>query len=172
MSLEIKTSDKRFTVSCKYEKSLIAYFNTIEKRYFDWEKETWSFPVQKLESFKEYIAKNNIGYTEVSTKNSAKLLVKNDKIELSFSTYIKNFQDYVNIPGAQYLKSNRTFLIPLDQEDNLCNMLMDHNFSIFRNGEQVHSNCDNSQKRKSEEDDDQLENIEPRKLIVCESDNE
>jgi len=55
-------------------------------------------------------------------------------------------------------------LIPLDQEDNLCNMLMDHNFSIFRNGEQVHS--DNSQKRKSEEDDDQLENIEPRKLIV------
>ena len=170
MTLEIKTSDKRFTVSCEYEKSLIAYFNTIEKRYFDWEKETWSFPVQKLESFKEYIAKNNIGYTEISTKNSAKLLVKNDKIELSFSTYIKNFQDYVNIPGAQYLKSNRTFLIPLDQEDNLCNMLMDHNFSIFRNGEQVHS--DNSQKRKSEEDDDQLENIEPRKLIVCESDNE
>ena len=56
MSLEIKISDKRFTVSCKYEKSLIAYFYTIEKRDFDWEKETWAFKVQKLESFEKTLA--------------------------------------------------------------------------------------------------------------------
>jgi hypothetical protein len=55
MSLEITTSDRRFTIKCKYEKSLIEYFNTIDKRYFDYDKQTWSFPVDKLDAFKEHI---------------------------------------------------------------------------------------------------------------------
>ena len=50
MSLEITTSDRRFTIKCKYEKSLIEYFNTIDKRYFDYDKQEWSFPVDKLEA--------------------------------------------------------------------------------------------------------------------------
>jgi hypothetical protein len=135
MSLEITTSDRRFTIKCKYEKSLIEYFNTIDKRYFDYDKQTWSFPVDKLDAFKEHIVAKAIEFTETSTKNVAKLLVTSKHIELTFSSYIENFQDYVNIQGAEFIKGERKFLIPLEQEDKLCNMLLDHKFSVLRSGE-------------------------------------
>ena len=69
-----------------------------------------------------YMSKNNVTFTEIATKNMAKLNVKSEHIELSFASYIKNFQDYVNIDGAEYLRDERKFIIPLSQESTLCNI--------------------------------------------------
>ena len=162
MPLEITTLDRRFLVKCKYEKCLIDYFQTIEKRYYDFDKQTWSFPSNKLASFKSHMSKNNVTFTEIATKNMAKLNVKPEHIELAFSSYIQNFQDYVNIEGAEYLKDERKFIIPLSQESKLCNMLLDHNFSIIRSGEV----------KKEEQKDNDEEEEKESKLIVIESDED
>jgi len=177
MSLEITTSDRRFTIKCKYEKSLIEYFNTIDKRYFDYDKQEWSFPVDKLEAFKEYISTKKIEFSETSAKNIAKIFATDTHIELTFSSYIQNFQDYVNIQGAEYIKGERKFKIPLDKEDSLCNMLMDHKFSILRSGESLKRKVEAQESPKAiavdddddadvEEYDDDLEN-KPKKLVIA-----
>ena len=43
MPLKITTSERRFSVKCKYDQFLVDYFQTINKRYFDFEKQIWSF---------------------------------------------------------------------------------------------------------------------------------
>jgi hypothetical protein len=165
MSLQITTSDRRFSIKCRYKKTLIEYFNTIDKRYF--EKQEWSFPVDKLKAFKEYISTKKIEFSETSAKNVAKLFATDTHIELKFSSYIQNFQDYVNIQGAEYIKGERKFKIPLDKEDSLCNMLMDHKFSILRSGESLKRKIeapkaiavDDDDDADVEEYDEDLENI-------------
>ena len=178
MPLEITTSERRFSVKCKYDQFLVDYFQTINKRYFDFEKQIWSFPSNILDEFKSHLSKNKVTFTEIATKNMAKLNVKSEHIELSFASYIKNFQDYVNIDGAEYLRDERKFIIPLSQESTLCNMLLDHNFSIIRSGEdKMEEQKDDGEKASKlivlesgevQKDDDEKSS----KLIVLDSDDD
>jgi hypothetical protein len=130
------------------------------------------FPVEKLDAFKEHIVAKAIEFTETSTKNVAKLFVTSKHSELTFSSYIENFQEYVNIQGAEYKKSERKFLIPLEKEDNLCKMLLDHKYSVLRRDENFKRKTADSTKEIVIDSDDEDVKNKQKKLTIIETDEE
>jgi hypothetical protein len=139
-SLAIVKGSKRFSVTTNYNSELIRFFNTIDKRFYDYETQRWSFPIEILQDFVKFMEENQITYSKTDSKNFANINVKKDVIELTFQSYISQFGDFLSIPGATYLRSEKKFLLPLDKEQELCEQLMKHNFSIFRNGEMKQDN--------------------------------
>jgi hypothetical protein len=113
-----------------------------------------------------------IEFTETSTKNVAKLFVTSKHSELTFSSYIENFQEYVNIQGAEYKKSERKFLIPLEKEDNLCKMLLDHKYSVLRRDENFKRKTADSTKEIVIDSDDEDVKNKQKKLTIIETDEE
>ena len=134
-SLAIVKGTKRFSVTTNYNSELVRFFNTIDKRFYDYDTQRWSFPIEILQDFVKFMEDNQITYSKIDSKNFANINVKKDVIELTFQTYISQFGDFLSIPGATYLRSEKKFLLPIDKEQELCDQLMKHNFSIFRNGE-------------------------------------
>jgi hypothetical protein len=125
-----------------------------------------------LDAFKEHIVAKAIEFTETSTKNVAKLFVTSKHSELTFSSYIENFQEYVNIQGAEYKKSERKFLIPLEKEDNLCKMLLDHKYSVLRRDENFKRKTADSTKEIVIDSDDEDVKNKQKKLTIIETDEE
>jgi len=146
ISLKITTGVKRFAVTSDYDSELVRYFNTFDKRFYDFQTQRWSFPIEKLGNFKEFLDSNQVTYSETDTINMANLVVKKDIIELSFQSYIKQFHEILSIDGIKYLRNEKKFLIPLEKEEELCKKLMEHNFSIFRKEEEKETCSEESAK--------------------------
>ena len=69
ISLKITTGVKRFAVTSDYDSELVRYFNTFDKRFYDFQTQRWSFPIEKLGNFKEFMDSNQVTYSETDTMN-------------------------------------------------------------------------------------------------------
>ena len=86
----------RYSVSFDYDKNLVEYIRTLDKRFWDKEPKKWFLPIKTLPKFSEKC--NELGYTidsidAISAKDNSNRQFKNEKKECkAFITYEeKNF---------------------------------------------------------------------------------
>ena len=53
-SLAIVKGTKRFSVTTNYNSELVRFFNTIDKRFYDYDTQRWSFPIEILQDFVKF----------------------------------------------------------------------------------------------------------------------
>ena len=122
-SVKIVKGPRRFTVNCDYDADLVKYFRTIEKRFFNHDDNSWSFPNRILVAFKKEMASQKVAVTELDGDKVAQLIHKKDNMELKFPAYIKEFNKFKEIAGAKYLRNEKCFVIPLGKEEELKELL-------------------------------------------------
>ena len=129
--VEIIHGDKRFAFISKYDKSLVAHFKTIDKRHYNSEKHEWTFPKEKFEDFIAYLDKEKYPYTATATKNQAKVEKSTKGLELSFSSFIENFNVFKQIDGAAYDRQISKWIIPSEKQQELEEILQKYKFSFI-----------------------------------------
>ena len=130
-SVEIIHGDKRFAVISKYDRGLVTHFKTIDKRHYNAEKHEWTFPKEKLEEFLAFLDKGKYQYTKTSTKNQAKVEKSAKGLELSFSSFIEDFNVFKQIEGSVYDRQISKWIIPLDKQPELEETLQKYKFSFI-----------------------------------------
>ena len=67
-SLAIVKGTKRFSVTTNYNSELVRFFNTIDKRFYDYDTQRWSFPIEILQDFVKFMEDNQITYSKIDSK--------------------------------------------------------------------------------------------------------
>ena len=127
--IEIIQGEKRFAVISKYDPILIQYFKTLDKRHYNAEKHEWTFPCEQLNAFESYLKTKMICYTKTWTKNQAKIEITATNLELSFNSYIKDFNIFKQIDGAIYDRGIGKWKLPLKSQVELEDLLQKFKFT-------------------------------------------
>ena len=128
-AIEIIQGDKRFAVISKYDPILIQYFKTMDKRHYNAEKHEWTFPCEHLKAFESYLKTKMLTYHKTWTKNLAKLEITSSNLELSFNSYIKDFNIFKQIDGAFYDRIISKWKVPISKQMEIEDLLQKYKFT-------------------------------------------
>jgi hypothetical protein len=172
--IEIIQGDKRFAVISKYDPILIQYFKTMDKRHYNAEKHEWTFPCEHLKAFETYLKTKMITYNKTWTKNLAKLEITSSNLELSFNSYIKDFNIFKQIDGAIYDRNISKWKLPLSKQMEVEDLLQKYKFTyVVVNKEENQMPEDMSEEEELKQDicQEDLRDDESQKILEKVNDN-
>ena len=111
--MQIEKFKTKFVIKGKYNEDVLALILKYEKKYWNKEKIEWSLPIDALQDFTNDIQNLSAIQLEVKDNKPYAILSKvADKVELKFSQFINQFDEFKAIEQVVFDKENRKLIVP------------------------------------------------------------
>ena len=109
----------------------------MEGRYYDYSHKLWSFPNCCWEDMKCFLDSQKYTYKCIKAQNYVTVTKNPDSLHLKFGGFQEDFKIFNSIRGAAYNRNISKYVIPIDQEKVVLEILAGKGFTctIIKNNE-------------------------------------
>jgi hypothetical protein len=134
MSVTLVKTERRLLAISNYDRKIVNFYRTLEKRYYDATSQQWLFPVALLDNIERFFKAENINYNLKVSKNIATIQRKleSEQFTLTFYLHINStdFKTLVNVPEAFYDRNIAKLTFPLTQLDKVKEILQIQGYTL------------------------------------------
>ena len=119
----------RFKVVSKFSTVLVNYFKTLEGRFYDFQAQMWSFPLEALEGFKAFLEERYFESKTVQLDKFLTIYKTNKELQLKFGSYQESFAILQEFEGGKYDRCISMYVIPIKHEEPLEIVLKENGYA-------------------------------------------
>jgi len=146
--VEIEKFKTRFAVRCKYNTKVLDIIHSIEKRYWNKDKIEWSLPMKAYDEFVKEISEAGFQVELKVSKPHAFITKNGNKVELKFVQWVNEFDQFKQLPNAEYDSKNQKLVFPETTLPQIINILNNNDMSYSKYDSEL-TNAEHSTKEET-----------------------
>ena len=124
--------------SC-YFHNLITFFKTIKGWYYDNSNVEWSFPIENLESIKNFLTATYFPFKEIDGNFLARLYKSAKEIQMGFDCFQQDFSIFKEIEESKYDREMMRYIVPIEKFEQLKHILIKNKYNFLINEDKTSS---------------------------------